>query len=184
MKKEEELELIALVRQGDSQALKKLYAAYRPLIASCRRGFYLTDYEYCDWRQEALIVCYEAARLYDPERDRPFGAIFKIRLQHRFINLYRNSQALKRRSLRGWQPLTEAETEGLGFYDPEIMPLWFNAEEVLSQLSKLELQAFLVLLGIKEKDEVCANCQVAEKGLNRAKYRAISKIRQNFASEK
>ena len=185
MEKGEELKLIARVRKGDSQALKKLFVNYQPLVDNCRRQFYLTDYDACDWKQEALIVCYESALLYDPARRRPFGALFKIRLRHRFINLCRYAQALKRRSQRGLQPLCDEDAEEeSNIYYQEVIPVWFMAEEALSQLSKLELQAFLVLLGVKEKSEVCASCQVAEKGLNRAKYRAIQKIRENFTSKK
>ena len=58
MEKGEELKLIARVRKGDSQALKKLFVNYQPLVDNCRRQFYLTDYDACDWKQEALIVCY------------------------------------------------------------------------------------------------------------------------------
>ena len=111
MEKGEELKLIARVRKGDSQALKKLFVNYQPLVDNCRRQFYLTDYDACDWKQEALIVCYESALLYDPARRRPFGALFKIRLRHRFINLCRNAQALKRRSQRGLQPLCDEDAE-------------------------------------------------------------------------
>ena len=92
---------------------------------------------------------------------------------------------MKRRSQRGLQPLCDEDAEEeSNIYYQEVIPVWFMAEEALSQLSKLELQAFLVLLGVKEKSEVCASCQVAEKGLNRAKYRAIQKIRENFTSKK
>lgn len=90
--------LIQRVKENDDLALLLLFERYKPMITAVTKRYFIRNLDENDWNQEALIVCYESAGLYDFERGTTFGTFFRLRLQNRAKNLLRFELA-KRRAL-------------------------------------------------------------------------------------
>ena len=82
-----ELELIEKIKLQDSEALKQLCNIYQPLIRSISNNYFLRIYDYQDWQQEAMIVCYSCAQSFSRERG-SFAGYFRRRLTRHLCNKF------------------------------------------------------------------------------------------------
>ncbi|APT18115.1 hypothetical protein FC62_GL001341 [Amylolactobacillus amylotrophicus DSM 20534] len=96
MEKLSDLELIELTRQKNSDALVELCARYQPMIRGVIRRYFLRSYDYLDWQQDAMFICYESAVLFDENMHVRFGGFFQLRFLQHAKSLVRFELAKKR----------------------------------------------------------------------------------------
>ncbi|WP_280515418.1 sigma factor, partial [Lactobacillus nasalidis] len=94
--RERERQLIRLIQEKDDElALRELFASYRPLVGSVISRYFMELYDHQDWEQEALILCYRAAKRFDLKQEKPFAGFYKASLHNRIVNLIRRVKRQK-----------------------------------------------------------------------------------------
>lgn len=176
-----EHELLNLVRQKDSAALATLCQRYLPLIIAVKKRYWLHDYDEDDWRQEAMLVCYETALIYDEEKLMTFGGFFKMRLYNHARSLLRYQMAARRA-----QDATAASYEAAvdaGLPEPASQDAigeqpWAEAyESCWACLSDRERVALLVQIGRLSEEEGRDQASCSHAQLQQARQRCKRKLR-------
>lgn len=57
--------LIELARNGDEDALIKLYRQYQPVVQNLRKQYFLGGFDEQDWQQEGFIVFHKCIKIFD-----------------------------------------------------------------------------------------------------------------------
>lgn len=180
-----ELELIKKVQKlADGAALKELCKIYEPMINTVKSKYYLRLYDGQDWDQEAMIICYQAAMDFSEKRG-GFGSYFKKRLNNHAIGILRYHLSKKRKTNNesiSWERLF---FDDVGIREPQAatsfnIPSTILYDEWLSKLSDLELTALLISLGKVDAEYVKKSLNIDMQTINRAKFRALQKIRQTL----
>lgn len=145
-----ELELVMLVQHKDGAALKELCVRYAPLIMKIKRHYYLRNFDDDDWDQEAMLVCYETACLFDPEKNPRFSSFYKLRLTNHARSLLRYEYAQRRAPYAQAVSYESAPAAGL-VQEESIEPVeWTDLPadyyEYLMRLSPRELTALRLYL--------------------------------------
>lgn len=182
-----ENELIIRVKDHkDSDALHGLITKYQPMIDSMYKMYWLNGYDRKDWYQESYIVCYETCQRYNGERGSKFANFFKMRFNNHIVSLIRAQQAAKRQinaEACSYEELLlngDSVLEYLHKPAPRTMDLIDHFEQLIEDLSDLELAAFQVILGDLTVDEVCELHNCDDKQLFRAASRCKSKIKRKL----
>ena len=94
MKKEE----LSLIREAvnDSEAFRKLFEQYRPLVLKVLKPYNLREFSYEDWLQEARIAMIKAVARYDGSSGSQFGPYYRMVLQSHLRSILRRHFAHKR----------------------------------------------------------------------------------------
>ncbi|WP_172188987.1 sigma-70 family RNA polymerase sigma factor [Lentilactobacillus kribbianus] len=149
----DEIDLIQLVAEGDSLALKQLFLMYQPVVNSLRSQFFIIGFDKDDWYQEARLVLFHSAQRFNPTKQVTFGSFYKRNLRNRIIDLIRATQAQKRAPKEAIASL-EAHPD---YYDDLVIDKNSVSPEATTVLhdslnmayrrfSPLEQQAFLAML--------------------------------------
>lgn len=182
MKKRKEMNLISAILNGNEDKLIVLFEKYRPLTEAVKRKYFLKDYDDSDWEQEALIVCLEAVRSYDPAKGE-FGSYYKKKLFNQVSSLVRAYYTDRRRAYTLSDSIGEVNDHGesILFYGQE-QAIDYSLEEAYDEfyasLSEAELAAFSVSLGRKSLEEVKDELGLNREQLRRAKNRAYHKFKK------
>lgn len=176
-----EQELLNLVRQKDNEALISLCEQYQPLILGVQKRYQLRYYDFDDWRQEAMLVCYETALVYDEKKLMSFGSFFKLRLYNHARSLLRYQLAARRAQDAKAASYEAAVAAGL----PEPMSQdaigeqpWQEAYQACwGHLSERERAALLVQIGRLSKEEAKSRTACTETQLQQAQQRCKRKLR-------
>ena len=145
-----DLDLILLVKQKDSDALVKLLERYMGIVYNIKNKYYLRDYDNDDWKQDALVLCYEACCMFDVEKGKNFGSFFKTYLSNHACSLLRHDLAQRREPYRhaisyeGLMSVGGVEEQTVEMQipiDSEIL------EKYLKSLSHVEIMIFLHHVG-------------------------------------
>lgn len=176
--------LIEQVKNDQQGALIQLYALYRPLINSIKQQYYIRYYDEQDWEQEALIVCYQSAIMYQKDKGK-FGSYYKVRLLNHIRSILRYHMAYRRKASSQAISIEKAITQGLRpIYRPTVMtsevPLTESLKEAVQRLSKLEIWTLLVILGVYQQEEVIKYLKVNQVTMIRARSRLIKKMRTSL----
>ena len=175
--------LIQRVKENDDLALLLLFERYKPMITAVTKRYFIRNLDENDWNQEALIVCYESAGLYDFERGTTFGTFFRLRLQNRAKNLLRFELA-KRRALYASAISYEALKERGQISDPSYeqasLPTSIELSNFIQTLSQLEVIALTVITGLVDLDQASMTAQVPPETIKRAIARTRIKMRAYF----
>ena len=175
-----ELELIEKIKLQDSEALKQLCNIYQPLIRSISNNYFFRIYDYQDWQQEAMIVCYSCAQSFSRERG-SFAGYFRRRLTNHIISLIRKHWSLKSKinnSAASWEYISEFGVGEIECGISElIVPLGDLYTEIVEKLSNLELAALMIVLGQADEERVIMNLNIDKKVMQRAKSRMMNKFR-------
>lgn len=176
--------LITQVKKGEQDALMKLYVLYRPLVNNIKRQYYLRYYDEQDWEQEALIVCYQSALMYQQDKGK-FGSYYKVRLLNHIRSILRYHMAYRRKASSQAISIEKAITHGLRpIYQPTIMatevPLCESLKEIVQKLSELEIWTLLIILGVCQQEEVIKYLKVSKVTMVRARSRLIKKMRTSL----
>lgn len=177
MKTNEEA-LIKRVKAGDDQALKKLFSLYKPLVSSILKKYYLYHYEYKDWQQDALIICYEAALIYSAEKGR-FGSLYKTKLSNHARTLVRYNMALRRQVYSktvSWEKVDMSVIQEPRRFELAI-PIDDTYNNFVKSLSRLELIALLIVLGEMSTEYAVEKFGLEAMQLVRARSRTLQKMR-------
>lgn len=179
-----ENELIRQVKNGEDEALKKLFLLYKPLICNVKRKFRVRYYDSQDWDQDALIVCHASAMNFDQSKGK-FGSYYKTRLTNHAKSLIRYDSAYRRQALTKSISLELATENGLRPFSqtyshtPEV-PLSETFVQLIKNLSNLEIMALLVALGVYQRKEAANLLKISQISLTRARSRLFRKMRQTL----
>ena len=145
MKKEE----LSLIREAvnDSEAFRKLFEQYRPLVLKVLKPYNLREFSYEDWLQEARIAMIKAVARYDGSSGSQFGPYYRMVLQSHLSSILRRHFAHKRRIDATAIPFKASALESLqerlairSVEDGLLMRVEFF--QLLENLSPLEYEAF------------------------------------------
>ena len=169
-------ELIFLVKKGSSVALTELMKRYQGVVINVQKRFYLRSYDYQDWNQDSLLVCYQSCKKYDFEKGGKFGAFFKTNLINHACSLLRHEMAKIREPYR--RALSYELMLDVGRIQEEsallqVVPNNKIFEEYVLSLSELERLALLHHLGKLDKKELG---KVTKSQLQQAKHRCKKKL--------
>lgn len=144
--------LITQARNGDEEALLKLFYRYRPIVHSIRARFFLRDFDEQDWFQEGLITFNHCLHEYKGEKETTLGGFFKRSFENVIVSLVRKNCAYKRKSTEGMvsynqKMFTEGSKERIdqrSYTDDPLEQLIVQEtlEESEMLLSELEKKAF------------------------------------------
>ncbi|GHP15215.1 DNA-directed RNA polymerase [Lentilactobacillus fungorum] len=150
---EEEIAIIKLAGQGDSEAFARLFNRYHPVLRKIRRLYFISGMDAEDIEQEARIVLYRSAQKFEPGRNISFGSYYSHNLKNRVFDLIRANNAKKRlpidalKSIEANESFYEATVADLAAWSPEHLVI--VGEELLQlykSCSRLEKEAFAKML--------------------------------------
>lgn len=158
--------LLKLVKAKDDAALVELCQRYAPLIMKIKRHYYLREFDDDDWDQEAMLVCYETACLFDAQRNPNFGAFYKMRLTNHARSLLRYEYAQRRAPYAKAASYESALEAGL-VHEPSVEPLaWTDLsadyDRYLQKLSPRELTALRLYLHLPAAGQDYSSDQLAQ----------------------
>ncbi|MBP2058853.1 RNA polymerase sporulation-specific sigma factor [Lactobacillus colini] len=169
------LELIQLVKQGDSDALLELARRYAGVIYNVKNRYYIRGYDEEDWRQDALLICYQACCSFDVKKGK-FGAFLKSYLTNHACTLLRHELAKLREPYR--RSVSYEKLLSSGSVDEEfIMPMSINQailDEYLNSLSHVEIATFIDCISNFKSYSIQAG--FTRKQLQQAKHRCRRKF--------
>lgn len=90
------LALINSAKNGDDEAIRVLYEKYQPVVFKLKQQYFLKAFDYDDWLQTGLIICYYSTKTFDSMKGMSFGNYFKMKLSCHIISLIRQQNAYKR----------------------------------------------------------------------------------------
>lgn len=176
-------ELIMRVKQKDNDALQQLFVRYKPVVNKIKAQYYVRNYDYQDWDQEAMIVCYEACCLYDFERNSQFGAFYKTKFTNHVRSLLRYELAKRREANRTAISYEYGNDTGIimeKFTNDYNLPISEIYSQFLSNLSELELLSILVYLGKLSHQQACKIGRCDRLKLLQAKARCKRKLKDEL----
>lgn len=176
--KESEDVLIKQVKAGDEQALKKLFALYKPLVGSILKRYYLHHYDFKDWEQDAMIICYESVMVYSAKKGK-FSSLYKTKLCNHARTLVRYNLAARRQVYSksvSWEHIDKNEIR-----EPRrsqlVVPINDTYNNWVKSLSRMELIALLTVLGEMSTEYVIEHLEIDARKLVRARARILQKMR-------
>lgn len=176
--KVKEKDLIRQVKLGDDEALEKLFTLYQPLVNKVLKGYYLRHYDYKDWQQEAMIICYESALVYSNNKGN-FAGLYKTKLTNHARTLVRYHTAKRRCVYNNSISLDSINLQSIN--EPKCselaIPINDTYNNFVKSLSRLELIALLTILGEMSVEYVVNHLNIEAVKLMRARSRTIQKMR-------
>ena len=177
---ENERTLIAQIKQKDNDALAKMCQKYAPMIMNVKRRFYLRDFDDDDWDQEARLICYESAVIYDEKRGY-FGSYFKVRLMNHARTLLRYELAQRRAAHThavSYEQIMTDEIVNQKQITLLIDPISDVYRAYVKSLSPLEQISNLYELGLIDQEAALEKGKCTVKQLMQAKSRCKQKLKK------
>lgn len=87
-RKYNDYEIIAMIQEGNEEALSLMADKYRLFIAK-KIGKFNLGYEFDDAYQEGLIILYKSVKKFEPGFNKSFTRYFELNLENRFISIIR-----------------------------------------------------------------------------------------------
>jgi RNA polymerase sporulation-specific sigma factor len=175
--------LVKKVRNNDSEALKQLCQKYLPMIMVVRGRYYLRDYDFDDWYQEAMLVCYDAVMAWQDDR-KSFGSFFKLCLNNHARTLLRYQEAQRRLAFTHSCSYEAAYEAGAvvepGSLGDNGLPLSDSLHDFIIDLSELEFMVLTEYLGQASHEEIKQHLQLSDAALMRAKSRLVRKLKAHL----
>lgn len=167
----EELSLIQRART-ESQAFATLFNQYLPLVLKTVKAYYIRDFAYDDWLQEARIAMLNAVRRYDGSSGSRFGSFYRMVLVSHINSLLRNRLAQKRMA------------DATAIIIPDPIPTTFGEGTVSYRIEenlfiRAELAHFIASLSDLERAGLIAQFDQATRKPDR---RAVERSRAKFGS--
>lgn len=181
---EEEIELIREVRYNNSsEALKKLFNKYLPMIDNIVNHYYIRSFDRDDWHQEAYIVCHETCFKYTDELGSKFGNFYKMRFNNHVKSLLRKELAIKRRidkeAASFEQDIIADSFSGQfvgGNKVSKTIDVNIDFDSYLESLTEIEVEAFKMLLGSVSFETACKNQKCTPQQMKNAMMRCKKKL--------
>ena len=185
--------LLALIKEGDSEAFSTLCGIYAPLIEGMTRRFApsmgITETTIGtgglgmeELRQDASMSLYKAALRYDPDDEQKgkavsFGLYAKICIRNALISVFRRAKREERKWEREQKTSEKEDTSDKTLPEEAIEPF----AEVLSPF---EYTVFALYITGKPPREISAEVGKSEKSVSNAIYRSKTKIKGMLAKKK
>jgi len=173
-----EKKLVMMAKKGDSAALGKLMALYKPLLAK-RAGKIPTI------RTEVVSALYEAfwlaVKKFDEQKNVPFAAYLKRMAQCAAFGAYRNEMKFNERHLLPPEennPINYVESKEDAMGEFEIREDILNAMRYLTDREKAVINA-LYFRGLNTV-ETGKFLGISKKTVSDAKFRALGKLRDRL----
>lgn len=183
-------ELLHAARNGDEEAFATLYQKYFPLLLRLKNMYYLRNYVYEDWEQEARIALYQALKTYENNKGVSFGSYYKSIISNQIYSLLRKQNALKRRDQKDEISIDQKiETEGPDFLAEITMQEPLAVQHLLLQeaiedchikFSKKEAKIFYYYMQGADFTEMAEALSMGIKQVKSAYSRVKFKIKQHL----
>ena len=174
----ENLELVALVKEGSDAAFSELVRRYRPLIGREICDFEIPSATQDELLSEAYYALHSAAKTFDSERHLTFGLYAKICIHNQLIDFAKKS----RRVVRG-----DVDVEKITV-TPKIASKLADAEEFenilgisKTLLSDLEYKVLIYHVQGYKTAKIAEALAITPKAVDNAKNRMFTKLRSHFA---
>ncbi|MQS75743.1 sigma-70 family RNA polymerase sigma factor [Companilactobacillus halodurans] len=178
----EKLWIDCVKETDDSIALGNLVRRYQPMINNMKLQYFITGYDINDWYQDAMLICYQTCKIFDGNGGSKFGSFFKLKLRNHVIDKIRHENAYKRRANIHTKPLSFVDLDD----DQDLTAIencnWLEVkdqiQDIIKDLSKMELLSFQYILGKISKEEACQLAKCDLRQIERAIKRCEVKIRK------
>lgn len=155
-----------------------------PIKMSVISKFYIEGYDREDCMQEANKALYEAIQKYNPSSPMNFPQYYKMYLTNRFIQLLRNSQALKRKGMADAMRIENADEilkekiSSFSASSPEEQSILHESfDTYLSELSSFEKEVFHLSLIETSYEEIALQLNCSKDKVENALYRCKVKLK-------
>lgn len=181
--------LVALAKEGNTEAVNVLLARYRGLVRSYARKYFLMDGETEDLIQEGMMGLYQAISDYKPKTEggQSFKNFAHLCVSRRIIDAVRISSGKKN------EPLNTSVSES----NAEEMPSQGNPEDVLifdderrelnklmaMLLSDMELRVFTMYMDGERVRDIVQITKISEARVENALQRSKSKLRKAYTKK-
>ncbi|MBQ9119716.1 MAG: sigma-70 family RNA polymerase sigma factor [Lachnospiraceae bacterium] len=187
-------QLIAAVRQGNSEAMDALLDRYKNVVKKRARAMFLIGGEHDDLLQEGMIGLYKAIRDYKPEKGAGFATFANLCISRQLYTAIKLSNTMKNQPLNDYVSFEDNEHEEqsgehyiLGVYgrenssNPEELLLEQENMEMLTEyvkkvLSPFELEVLEVYLEEESYAKVAKRMECSLKVIDNALQRIRKKL--------
>jgi len=168
-RKYNDYEIIAMIQEGNEEALTLMVDKYKLFIAK-KIGKFNLGYEFDDAFQEGLIILYKSVKKFQPHFNKTFTRYFELNLENRFISIIRGKMRYGKFLSEKLPMLFEYELN-------EPIHSYFSKsdfDDFLTQLSDFEIAVFkLKFFNEYSHIEIAENLKCNTKKV----YNAIDRIR-------
>ncbi|AEG39746.1 DNA-directed RNA polymerase subunit sigma [Lactobacillus kefiranofaciens] len=178
--KAREKKLIKKVKAGDSQALEELFSLYKPLVGAVVKNYYVSHYEWKDWQQDAMIICYETALVFNSKKG-DFCSFYRTKLFNHARTLVRYTMATRRKinhEAVSWEMVREHGQISEPMQSPLAIPVDETYNTFVKNLSRLELISLQTILGEISMEYAIDHLGIEAIKLVRARSRTLRKMRK------
>ncbi len=176
-------ELIALVRDGDSEAVNTLIVRYSSVISFMAQNYFLDSLTFDDWYQEGMIGFLHAIRSYSGDRGASFKTYASKCVRNRLSDCLRNSTNSKNLPLNSAVefdedfdiPVVSCEDTYILSEDNR------DFEQILKKhLSETEKKVMISYLAGYTYAEIANSLNMTVKAVDSAICRAKNKLKKNL----
>ena len=189
-----DVELAALARDGDLQALETLLGRYRQFARAKSRKYFLAGGDADDLEQEALIGLFKAARDFRPDHLVSFGAFADMCITRQLISAIKSASRQKHEPLNGYMSISAPGrgTEHHGGPSEDIALIDLTGDpldrvialehldaiqsSLAARLSSFEVQVLELYVQGMSYDEIAACLQRGSKAVDNAVQRIKRKL--------
>ncbi len=197
MTQDEVLNFLDQFKNGDEQAIEQLLEAFKPMVKSICRGYFLLDGDEEDLIQEGMIGLYKAIQTYSEDKKASFQTFAYICVLRQVQMAVRASLRKKQTNLNSSLPITDQgmivvdEASGLGIYllseelNPEESLIENEQKQELTKkikavLSDFEFKVFSFYLKGFSANDIAAKTGKDAKSISNAIARTKDKLRNCF----
>lgn len=178
---------ILSAQNGNDQAMTEIMKAYKPLVASIAKRYYLNGGDSDDLLQEAMIGLYKSIKSYKRTKNDNFSAFAVICVNRHLQTVVRQSNRQKHLPLNSYISFDSGEDIEIfgAMPDPAENAIYFEnleqlTDKIQNKLSVFEKKVFThYCYGISYKD-MAIMLNVTEKSINNAMCRIKSKIKTDY----
>lgn len=140
--------LLALSKQGDTDAKEELLSRLEPLIISSIRRYYYNPYVYEDLLQEGYEIALSTIEEYDPSKGSHFLGFIKLRLKYHYLNKHKEKSTISLNQTIGDEGMELIEL----IKDEKPGPL----DKILQKEGLMELKQAIDLLTPRQREVIIA----------------------------
>ncbi len=176
-----EFEKVLKAKNGDEQAVDEIVNAFRPLIKSVARGYFLIGGDLDDLMQEGMIGLFKAINGFDPEKSAEFKPFALMCVNREILNCIKKNNTDKNKALNNAVPFDSLNENALKNASP--LNIVIDREEnvvllnlIENHLSKLEKQVVLMYFKGFDYGEISKELNISVRSASNALQRAKTKL--------
>lgn len=175
-------ELVALVREGDSNAVDVLLSKYKSTVSYYANKFFSDSLTFDDWFQEGMIGLFYAIRTYNADEGASFATYASVCIKNRLSSCLKKVTNTKNPPSYAIVPYEEALNIAVNSVEDDYIAKenCRSFEEVLlKQLSKTEQSVMKYYLAGFTYAEIAKQLDISVKAVDNAVCRAKSKLKKH-----